>query len=167
MMGRSNRPRHQDAVPQNLRGGRPRPFALRNDLRPTARSGPAQADDQRPPTDGIFNSGMGYQSTPDGGTRLWAMVGLGNGELNPMAIAAICAGVSIFFVFGGCVISFHDHPAWTFAVFLLAFLQAALATALAFYESATRRTNAIAPLPDRRPAEAQVVLPAAQPLDGG
>uniref|UniRef100_UPI003F491976 hypothetical protein n=1 Tax=Actinoplanes sp. CA-084688 TaxID=3239901 RepID=UPI003F491976 len=155
-MGRSTNPDHQGQDPQ---GARPQPYVHRLDLQKGGEPATDRAALSLPQAaDGLFKSGISFSSTSESKSG-WAVFGLGNGEITPMSIAAISAGTSIFFIFGGCVLCFRDHPGWMFAVFLLAFLQVCLAAGLAFYESATRRTIAINEVMTTSTTVTEVVIP--------
>uniref|UniRef100_UPI003F492041 hypothetical protein n=1 Tax=Actinoplanes sp. CA-084688 TaxID=3239901 RepID=UPI003F492041 len=139
--------------------GKRQPYARQRDLQKAGEVATGRAELPLPQMDSLFTSGAGFSATTEK-KNAWAIFGLGSGEITPMTIAAIAAGTSIFFIFGGCVLSFHDHPAWTFAVFLLGFLQVVIAAGIALHESATNRMMVVNEIRRVPATDAQIVVPA-------
>jgi hypothetical protein len=89
-----------------------------------------------------FHSQMSFGSESKGNWWASAKIRLGNTDFSPATLAAMSAGVSVFFILGGGLLVIAGHPGYAFATFLLAFITLLAGIGFAFYESGTRRAIA-------------------------
>jgi hypothetical protein len=102
-----------------------------------------------------FDSHMTFGSESKGTWWASAKVRLGNADLSPTSLAALSAGVSVFFILGAGLLVMAGHPGYAYATFVLAFVTLLGGICFAFYDSKTRAVIAQADLAKTEIARAQ------------